>query len=79
MLLKTAQIEYQRRAKNVSLVSYHPGTVDTALSKPFQANVPAGKLFTTEFTVRQLIKLLDGLEAGGEAHYIDWQGKTIPW
>ena len=68
MLLKTAQIEYQRRAKNVSLVSYHPGTVDTALSKPFQANVPAGKLFTTEFTVKQLIKLLDGLEAGGEPH-----------
>ena len=79
MLIKTAQIEYQRRAKNVSLVSYHPGTVDTALSKPFQANVPTSKLFTPEFTVNQLLSLLGNLEAGVEAHYIDWQGNKIPW
>ena len=32
MVLKTASIEYARRAKNVKLIAFHPGTTDTALS-----------------------------------------------
>jgi NAD(P)-dependent dehydrogenase (short-subunit alcohol dehydrogenase family) len=79
MLLKTAQIELQRRAKNVCLVSYHPGTVDTALSKPFQTNVRPEKLFTAQFTAQQLLSQLDNLQAQNSPHYLDWQGKTIPW
>jgi NAD(P)-dependent dehydrogenase (short-subunit alcohol dehydrogenase family) len=79
MLLKTAQIELQRRAKNVCLISYHPGTVDTALSKPFQANVAPEKLFTAQFSAQQLLAQLDNLHAQDGPHYLDWQGKTIPW
>lgn len=79
MMLKTAQVELQRRAKNVCLISYHPGTVDTSLSKPFQANVPADKLFSAQFTAGQLLTQLAKLEAKEEPHYLDWQGKTIPW
>lgn len=36
MALKTAAVEYQRRAKNIKLIAFHPGTTDTPLSKPFQ-------------------------------------------
>lgn len=79
MLLKSAQVECQRRAKNISLISYHPGTVDTELSAPFQGNVPKDKLFTSEFTVSQLLQLIPPLLAENGPHYIDWQGKTIPW
>lgn len=79
MLLKTAQVELQRRAKNVCLVSYHPGTVDTALSKPFQNNVRPEKLFTALFTAQQLLSQLDDLQAQNGPYYLDWQGKTIPW
>ena len=79
MLIKTAQIELARRSPNTILVSYHPGTVDTHLSKPFQKNVPEGKLFTPEFTVDQLLKILPSLTEENAPHYIDWQGKTIPW
>lgn len=79
MLIKTAQVEYRRRAKNVDLVSYHPGTVDTGLSKPFQSNVPDGKLFSAEFTATQLLKHLPQLNPDQAPHYIDWQGKVIPW
>ncbi|MFT4937830.1 MAG: NAD(P)-dependent dehydrogenase (short-subunit alcohol dehydrogenase family) [Paraglaciecola sp.] len=79
MLLKTAQIEYQRRAPNVSIVCYHPGTVDSALSKPFQANVPKSRLFSAEFSIRQLLTHLKSLHPGQEPHFIDWQGKNIPW
>jgi NAD(P)-dependent dehydrogenase (short-subunit alcohol dehydrogenase family) len=79
MLIKCAQIECQRRAKNICLISYHPGTVETELSKPFQSNVPKEKLFTTDFTVTQLLKIIPNLSAENGPHYIDWQGSTIPW
>tara|TARA_R110000868_G_scaffold174251_1_gene410818 strand:+ start:565 stop:1308 length:744 start_codon:yes stop_codon:yes gene_type:complete len=79
MLLKTAQIELQRRAKNVCLVSYHPGTVDTKLSQPFQANVKPEKLFTAAFTVKQLLSQLPNFNPTQGPYFIDWAGKTIPW
>lgn len=79
MLIKSAQIEYNRRAPNVTLVSYHPGTVDTGLSKPFHNNVAKGKLFSAEFTSRQLLNLLADLPIGEAPHYIDWNGVQIPW
>ncbi|MBU3005120.1 SDR family NAD(P)-dependent oxidoreductase [Paraglaciecola arctica] len=79
MLIKCAQIECQRRAKNICLVSYHPGTVATNLSQPFQSNVPEGKLFTADFTVTQLLRIIPSLSPENGPHYIDWQGRDIPW
>ena len=79
MLIKTAQIELARRSPNTILVSYHPGTVDTDLSKPFQKNVAKGKLFTSEFAVEKLLETLPFLTQKDAPHYVDWQGKPIPW
>lgn len=79
MLIKTAQIEFQRRAKNVCLVSYHPGTVDSKLSKPFQHNVKPEKLFTADFTAQQLLAQLDNFSAADGPYFIDWNTKLIPW
>ncbi|MBB1365768.1 SDR family NAD(P)-dependent oxidoreductase [Pseudoalteromonas sp. SR44-5] len=82
MLFKTAAIELQRRAKQTRLILFHPGTTDTNLSKPFQKNVPAGKLFTPEFVASQLYTLLqqpEQLTEVGQPAYIDWQGEHIHW
>ncbi|MBT3618934.1 MAG: SDR family NAD(P)-dependent oxidoreductase [Porticoccaceae bacterium] len=79
MVLKTASIEYGRRAKNVKLIAFHPGTTDTALSKPFQSTVPTGKLFTTEFVAEQLAMIMDSAQVDGELSYLDWDGQTIAW
>ncbi|WP_026376822.1 SDR family NAD(P)-dependent oxidoreductase [Aestuariibacter salexigens] len=79
MFIKTAQVEYQRRAKNVALVAYHPGTVDTALSKPFQRNVKPEKLFTPAFTAQQLLSFLPDLDPQQGPFYLDWQGQAIDW
>ena len=38
MLLKTAAIEVRRSKPNAVLVSLHPGTVNTGLSKPFKGD-----------------------------------------
>jgi len=79
MLVKTASVEYQRRLKDVMLVCYHPGTVDTELSKPFQKNVAAKKLFTPEFTAKQLIHHLCELDRDQACHFIDWNGEVVTW
>lgn len=79
MALKTAQIELNRRYPHVSCISYHPGTVDSALSAPFKSNIPDSACFSAEFTASQLLSILPVLQPSDAPHYIDWQGKPIPW
>lgn len=79
MLLKTAAIELARRAKNIKLIAFHPGTTDTSLSKPFQKNVPRDKLFSSDFVAKQLLHIVEETELDGEVSYLDWQGKSINW
>ncbi|WP_417697087.1 SDR family NAD(P)-dependent oxidoreductase [Psychromonas sp.] len=79
MLLKSAAIELARTAKNIKLISFHPGTTDSPLSKPFQKNVPAGKLFTSEFVASQLFDIVANTQLDGEASFLDWKGESIPW
>lgn len=79
MVIKTAAIEYARRAPNVKLVAFHPGTVDTELSRPFQRNVPEDKLFSPDFVAERILSISSDLPIDGDASYLDWAGKTIPW
>ena len=79
MMLRTLSIEYGRRVKNVKIISFHPGTTDTALSKPFQASVPSDKLFTPEFVAERLCGIMADAEIDGELSYLDWDNKAIPW
>lgn len=79
MFMVTAQVEYQRRNPNTVLLCYHPGTVDTGLSQPFQSNVKEGKLFTPEFTVRSLLEVSANLDPNAAPYYLDYKGETIPW
>ena len=79
MMMKCAAIEVRRVNKQAKLVAYHPGTVDSPLSKPFQRSVPEGKLFTPAFSAAQLVDILDRSEPDGELAYLDWAGETIPW
>ena len=77
MILKTLSIEVQRRFKNQIIISLHPGTVDTALSKPFQGNVPKGKLFTPAFSAEKLLSVIDGLSEKDSGFLFDWAGEKI--
>lgn len=79
MMIKTAAIELARRNKNIKLIAFHPGTTDTALSKPFQSNVPANKLFTCDFVAKQLLSIVDECELDQNASFLDWQGEVINW
>ncbi|WP_370979556.1 SDR family NAD(P)-dependent oxidoreductase [Agaribacterium sp. ZY112] len=79
MLLKCVSIEFSRRAKNIKLISFHPGTTDSPLSKPFQKNVAKDKLFTSDFVAGRLIDIIEQAELDGELSYLDWQGNSIVW
>lgn len=79
MMVKTASIELARRAKNIKLILFHPGTTDSPLSKPFQANVPQNKLFSAEFVATQLLSIVKKQDVDGFASYLDWQGESINW
>lgn len=79
MMLKSAAIELSRRAPGVKLLAFHPGTTDTALSKPFQARVPDGKLFTPEYVATRLLDLMHASRPDGVLSYIDWAGEKIDW
>jgi len=79
MLIKSTAIEFKRSAKNIKLISFHPGTTDTPLSKPFQKNVPKGKLFSSEFVATQLLTIVENTAVDGEASFVDWKGEQISW
>ncbi len=77
MILKTLALEIGRRFKNQIIIGLHPGTVDTALSKPFQGNVPEGKLFTPAFSAEKLLSVVGGLSAKDTGSLFDWAGERI--
>jgi NAD(P)-dependent dehydrogenase (short-subunit alcohol dehydrogenase family) len=79
MLIQTASIEYARRAPNVKLLSFHPGTTDSPLSKPFQKSVAPEKLFSAQFVAKQLLRVMNDCPIDGLAAYRDWDNQTISW
>ncbi|TVQ34288.1 MAG: SDR family NAD(P)-dependent oxidoreductase [Wenzhouxiangella sp.] len=78
-LLRTASIEARRRFRNVILAALHPGTTDTGLSRPFQANVPEGKLFSTDFVAERLLAVIDQIQVDDSGEFFAWDGERIPW
>ncbi|SHF90939.1 NAD(P)-dependent dehydrogenase, short-chain alcohol dehydrogenase family [Marinomonas polaris DSM 16579] len=79
MLIQTSSVEYARRAKNVKLIAFHPGTTDTPLSKPFQRSVPKDKLFTADFVATQLLSIMENVTMDNKAAYLDWNNQPIEW
>lgn len=77
MIIKTASIEMARRNKQAIIVSLHPGTVDSGLSKPFQANVPEGKLFTPDYSAGKLLAVVDKLTTEDSGKHFAWDGQPI--
>jgi NAD(P)-dependent dehydrogenase (short-subunit alcohol dehydrogenase family) len=79
MMMKTLSIEVARRFKQQVIIGLHPGTVDTDLSKPFQGNVPEGKLFTPEDSAKKLLSVMDQVSAEDTGGLFAWDGQKIPF
>lgn len=77
MLIRTLAIELARTHPEALCVGLHPGTVDTGLSRPFQAGVPAGRLFTPGISAGHLLAVLDRLDASDSGGCFAWDGSRI--
>ncbi len=77
MIIKNAAIEIARINKKAIIVGLHPGTVDSELSKPFQDNVPVGKLFTPEFSAGKLLGVLEQLTPEQTGKFFAWDGEEL--
>ncbi len=78
-LIKTLSIELARSRPRAVCAGLHPGTVDTALSEPFQANVPERNLFSRERAARQLLNVLNGLTLSDSGNLFAWDGTQVPF
>ncbi|RMH83185.1 SDR family NAD(P)-dependent oxidoreductase [Pseudomonas sp. AOB-7] len=78
-LLRSASIELRRLNPQSCVLALHPGTTDTELSRPFQANVPADQLFTPAFAAECLLAVLEGQGPEQSGSFWAWDGQPIPW
>lgn len=78
-LVRTAAVEIARTRPLAVVAALHPGTVDTAMSRPFQANVAPQRLFTAERSAIALLDVLDTLAPEQSGGFFDWKGEAIPF
>ena len=74
-LTRTMALELKRQS--TWCIALHPGTTDTDLSVPFQANVKEGSLFPVEFTVTQLLNIIDSMSEENSGGFYDWSGQSL--
>ena len=79
MLIKTTAIEQARRNKQAIVISLHPGTVESELSKPFSKNVKPEKLFSPQQSVSYLTDILNSLVPEDTGTFISWSKERLQW
>ncbi|NVD07711.1 SDR family oxidoreductase [Vibrio sp. JPW-9-11-11] len=79
MLIKTISIEWHRTLRKGVILALHPGTTDTALSKPFQTNVPTGKLFTPGNVAQDLLAIIERSTPDDSGLFYSYSGEALPW
>ena len=79
MGLRNLAIELARSHPLARVTLFHPGTTDTALSKPFQHNVAPQALFSPQRAAAQFLDVLDQRPDTREALFLDWAGRPIAY
>ena len=75
--LRCMAIELARYNPDAAVAALHPGTVDTALSKPFQTHVAPDKLQDPAMTAAQLWVVLDQLHHSKSGSFFAYDGSEI--
>jgi len=78
-LVRCFAIEVGRRNPEAVVAALHPGTVDTPLSRPFQARISPASLFSAERSARHLLDVIDQLTPGDSGGFFGWDGRPIPF
>jgi NAD(P)-dependent dehydrogenase (short-subunit alcohol dehydrogenase family) len=76
-LVRTAAIELARTHPKAACVALHPGTVDSALSRPFHRQ---GLAVTTPAQAAQsLLEVIAGIAPAQSGLFLDYAGRVIPF
>ena len=76
-LVRTAAVELRRHNRDGLCVALHPGTVDTALSAPFAKSGLDAR--PPDVAAREVLAVLDGLDAAATGGFFDHRGASIDW
>ena len=76
-IIRTLAIELARTRPQAICVALHPGTVDTALSAPFQRGLADGQLLTPAASANHLLDVLDHLVPSDSGGCFDTSGDRI--
>jgi NAD(P)-dependent dehydrogenase (short-subunit alcohol dehydrogenase family) len=77
--IRTLAIECRRTHPELCITAIHPGTTDTGLSRPFQANVEPGKLYSAQQTAARILEVVYAGTPGVSGRFVNWDGSDIPW
>lgn len=77
MILRNLAIELGRSHPLAVVAGLHPGSVDTALSAPFQGGVAPDRLFTPEESADHLLRVMADLQPADSGGVFAWDGARI--
>lgn len=78
MLLRNFALEMARTHPEGVVVGLHPGTVDSALSQPFQTGLAHGQLTAPQAASENLLNVLAGLTPAQSGRVFDFKGDEVP-
>ena len=78
MLMKNFALEMARTHPEGVVVGLHPGTVDSALSEPFQSGLPEGQLTTPDEAATNLLAVLATRMPEHSGRVFDFRGEEVP-
>ncbi|MEJ8568654.1 SDR family NAD(P)-dependent oxidoreductase [Elongatibacter sediminis] len=77
--IRTLANEWAGRLPRAIALALHPGTTDTALSRPFQSGVSPDKLYSPDRSATRILRVIDGLRQNDSGRFLNWDGREIPW
>ncbi|WP_285709671.1 SDR family NAD(P)-dependent oxidoreductase [Erythrobacter oryzae] len=78
MLIRNFALEMARTHPESVIVGLHPGTVDSALSAPFQSGLAEGQLTAPEVAAANLLGVLSRLGPAQSGRVFDFRGDEVP-
>lgn len=79
MLVRTVAIELARTRPEAVCLCLHPGTVETALSRPFRPGGGRAGLFTPVESAARLLGIIDRHGPEDSGAFLDWTDSAVPW
>lgn len=77
MLIKNIAKEWSIKSPESIAISYHPGTVDTELSRPFHGAIDKSKVFDVAMASKYLVDLIENLDKSSSGKFYDYAGNEI--